>query len=167
MRPDSVARIVAGGVFAVSLYGCGTPERLGTAGIERAIAQSILAQRHVQTQVVCPPKVRNETGFIFKCSARLDVGSYPILVTETNDKGHVRYENATRLVVLDVAKVRRAIMASILTQRRLHSTVNCPHTVLQQAGTVFTCTATVGGRPYPFEVTQTDDAGHVRYVGRR
>jgi hypothetical protein len=38
--------------------------------------------------------------------------------------------------------------------------------VIQKAGIVFTCTATVAGRSYPFAVTEVDDHGHVRYVGR-
>lgn len=163
-----VAGLIAGGLLALSLFGCGrSAQTLSTAPIERAIAQSILAQRHVHTRVDCPSTVQRKAGFIFKCTARLIVGTYPVLVTETNDNGHVRYENASRLAVLDSAKVQRAIGRSIRSQRHLHATVTCPAEVLQQAGVGFTCTATVGGRAYPFAVTEIDADGHVRYLGRR
>jgi hypothetical protein len=167
-RRDCVAGLTAGGLLALSLYGCGRSDQtLSTAPIEHAIAQSILAQRHVHTRVDCPSTVQRKAGFIFKCTARLNVGTYPVLVTETNDNGHVRYENASRLVVLDSTQVERGIRRSILSQRHLRSTVSCPAEVLQQAGVEFTCTATVGGRAYPFAVTEIDADGHVRYVGRR
>ncbi len=40
--------------------------------------------------------------------------------------------------------------------------------MLQKAGIGFTCTAVIAGKPkrYPFLVTQTDNHGHVRYVGQ-
>lgn len=167
-RRDRVAGLTAGGLLALSSYGCGrSAQTLSTAPVERAIAQSILAQRHVHTRVDCPSTVQRKAGFIFKCTARLNVGTYPVLVTETNGDGHVRYENASRLAVLDSAKVQRAIGRSILSQRHLQSTVTCPREILQQAGVEFTCTATVGGRAYPFAVTEIDADGHVRYLGRR
>ena len=105
-------------------------------------------------------------GFAFTCTAKLDVGAYPVSVSETNARGHVSYQNQAPLAVLDVARVERAISQSIRAQRALHSTVACPAEVIQRAGIAFTCTATVAGRGYPFAVTEVDDRGHVRYVGR-
>lgn len=160
--------LIVGCLLVLASCGDGShTQTLGTAAIERAIAQSILAQHDLRTHVECPREVRREAGVIFKCTARLDVGAYPILVTETNDRGHVSYENSSRLVVLDIAKIQRAIGASILRQRHLRSAVSCPAHVLQQAGIRFLCTATVDGRAYPFDVTEIDADGHVRYVGRR
>jgi len=155
-------------LLVLLLGGCGShTQTLDTAAIERAIAQSILAEHNARTHVECPREVRREAGVIFRCTARLDVGAYPVLVTETNDGGRVSYENSSRLVVLDIAKIRQAIGASILRQRHLRSTVACPAQVLQQAGVRFTCTAMVNGRAYPFDVTEIDADGHVRYLGRR
>jgi hypothetical protein len=160
--------LTVGCLLVLLLGSCGShTQTLSTASIERAIAQSIVAERDARTHVECPRKVRREAGVIFKCTAQLEVGAYPVLVTETNDGGHVSYENSSRLVVLDVAKVRQAIGASILRQRHLHSTVACPAQVLQQAGVRFTCIAMVNGRPHPFDVTEIDSDGHVRYLGRR
>ena len=70
---------------------------------------------------------------------------------------------------LDTAPVERAIAASILDQRQVHTTVTCPKKVPRKQGTVFTCLAhlAVGGRRYPFSVTEVDNSGHVRYVGER
>lgn len=73
---------------------------------------------------------------------------------------------------LDVARVERAIERSILTQRHLKSTVQCPAKVLEQPGK-FACIATTyaPGKPHkttstPFLVTIHNDEGYTTYVGK-
>jgi hypothetical protein len=172
MKSPPGTRVVAfvlavGGLASVLLSGCSSSKgTLDSAAIERAIAASIVAQRHVQTTVRCPANVPRKAGLGFTCVAKLDVGAYPIAVIQTDNTGNVRYGNQAPLVALDVAKVQQAIAKSILTQRKLHATVTCPATVLQQAGLRFTCMATVNGHNYPFEVTQVNANGQVKYVGR-
>jgi hypothetical protein len=61
-------------------------------------------------------------------------------------------------------KVERSIEASILSQRHLPSTVRCPVNIVQKAGVVFKCVATVRGRNFQVVVTETDGSGHVVYV---
>jgi hypothetical protein len=153
-------------LVAAFLPGCGssTPT-LDTIAVKRAITASILAEHHLYATVSCPSQVPRREGFVFTCTAGLDVGTYPVRVTETNDRGHVRYENQAPLVGLDIAGVERAIRQSIRSQRGLESTVTCPAEVIQKAGIVFMCTATVDGQRYPFSVTEVDGEGHVRYVG--
>lgn len=166
-RLSVLPAIATGGLLSGGLVGCGGGEqRLDTTSVERAIEASIVRQRGVRTTVRCPPGVPRTQGRAFTCIAKLDVGSYPVAVTIKDPAGHVRYSNAAPLVALDTRRVQRAIAASIASQRHVRATVRCPMTVLQQAGLRFTCTATVAGRSYPFEVTETDGAGHVRYVGR-
>jgi hypothetical protein len=151
-----------------SLSGCGKSQpTLNTVTVEHAVAASILAQHHLYTTVHCPSNVPRKTGVVFTCTASLNVGTYPVSVTETNSKGYVKYQNQEPLATLDTAKVEQAIKQSINGQRRLTSTVTCPPEVIQKGGIVFTCAATVNGRAYPFEVTEVDDKGHVRYIGRR
>lgn len=155
-------------VAVVCLSACGSRARsLNTAKVERAIAKSILEQRNIHARVACPAQVPQRSGYAFTCSARLDVGTYPVDVTEIDGDGRVRYRNEKPLVVLNIAKVRRAIEASVLSQRRLRATASCPSEVLQRAGVVFRCTAVVNGRArrYPFVVREIDGAGHVRYEG--
>ena len=140
---------------------------LDSAKVERAIAGSILKEHDLHATVACPSKVPQKSGHVFTCTARLDVGAYPVTVTEVDGSGRVRYANERPLVVLDVAKVQQAIEASVYSQRRLRATAACPPEVLQQKGLVFRCTATVAGsaRSYPLLVTETDGRGHVRYIG--
>jgi hypothetical protein len=158
----SVAALVG-----LSIAACGASEpTLSVVPVERAIAASILAQHHLHATVRCPTNAPRQAGFAFTCMAELDVGAYPVLVTETNARGHVRYQNQASLAILDIARVERAIEQSISAQRDLRSTVVCPAEVIQKAAVAFTCTATVAGRSYPFDVTEVDDQGHVRYVGR-
>ena len=163
----AVAAVAATLALSGMLAACGSSDqKLNTEQVQRAIAASILTQHGVRTTVQCPANVTRKAGQAFTCFATLDVGSYPVAVTEKDDAGHVRYGSAAPLVVLDVAKVERSIADSILAQRHLTSVVRCPQSVLQRTGLRFTCTATVAGRSYPFEVTETDAAGHVHYVGR-
>lgn len=155
---------------AVLVAGCGSSggssTTLNVVPAQHAIASSILVKHGVHTTVVCPTNVPEKTGQTFTCTAHLAAGAYPVTVVETNDNGHVRYESKQPLVALNTGKVERAIEASIASQRKLRATVACPSAVLQQAGITFTCTAEVQGKSYPFEVTETDDHGHVKYVGR-
>lgn len=147
------------------LSGCGSSSlKLKTGVIEHAIAHSILTEHRLYATVRCPSAVPRKAGSVFTCTASLEVGTYPVSVTETNGHGHVRYQNLTPLITLDIATVERGITQSILRQRHLHSTVTCPTEVLQKVGIAFTCTAAVNGQSYPFSVTEVDNGGHVRYT---
>lgn len=144
----------------------GNPPTLNTVTVEHAVAASILTQHHINASVSCPSKVPRKAGVVFTCTASLNVGTYPVAVTETNNSGRVKYQNQAPLAALNIAKVERAIEQSIGTKRHHNSTVTCPAEVIQKKGIVFTCTAKVDGRSHPFEVTEVDDNGHVSYVGR-
>lgn len=164
--PTRRARASIAVAIAIALAGCGAGARtLNGYDVERGIARSILAQRDLQSIVSCPKSVPIRTGRAFTCMAGLQVGWYPLYVTETDDDGHVRWSDPQALVTLDSDRVRRAIAGSITAQRGLHALVSCPVEVLQQAGVVFTCRAMVGDRTYPFTVTEVDGRGHVRYIG--
>ncbi len=160
--------VVSAIFVAAGLSACGSSERhLNSASVERAIAKSILEERKIHAVVSCPSRVPQQSGRTFTCTAHLDVGTYPVTVTEIDGSGRVRYQDDRPLVVLNIARVQRAIEASVFNQRRLHATASCPSEVLQRAGIVFRCTAVVRGqtRRYPFAVREVDSAGHVRYTG--
>lgn len=165
---------VAGATLSclLALAGCGgsstatNAASLDNVKIERAIADSILTEHHAYALVSCPVHVPEQQGRHFKCIAKLTVGSYPVYVTETDGKGQVSYSNKAPLKILDTHTVQRSIAASILTQRGLHARVSCPSNVMQRKGLRFTCTARAAGKSYPFEVTEVDGNGHVRYLGR-
>lgn len=67
-------------------------------------------------------------------------------------------------VILNTVAVERSIEASIRSQRHLASTVACPVNILQEAGVVFECVASIGRRHFPVVVTETDSKGHVAFV---
>lgn len=71
---------------------------LNTARVATSIEQSILAQRHLTSKVVCPATVPQEKGTTFECVATtsttkppVKVGKTTFVVTITNDKGFVTY----------------------------------------------------------------------------
>jgi hypothetical protein len=165
---NAIVALFAAALAACLLAACGSSTAtLNTGPIASAISQSILSQRGITTTVQCPPKVTRKAAQTFTCTAHLDVGSYPMYVTETNSQGHVRYGNPTPLLILNSAKVQTAITASILSQRHLRATVACPKQVIQQQGVTFTCTAIVGGKQYPFAVTEVNGSGRVSYTGEK
>jgi hypothetical protein len=167
LRPLRLAGLVSAGLAAVFICGCGSSARsLDSVKVERAIATSIVKEHGIYTTVACPAKVPQQAGHVFMCTARLEVGAYPVKAIETNGSGRVSYANQQPLVVLNIAKVQRAIEASIFSQRHLRAAASCPAEVLQRAGLVFSCTARIkgGARSYPFRVSEVDNAGHVRYL---
>ena len=74
--------------------------------------------------------------------------------------------NSEDPTILNTEKVERSIERSSLDQRKASARVSCPSGVVQKKGSVFSCTAVVKRVATRFVVTQLDDAGHVRYVGR-
>jgi hypothetical protein len=152
----------------VCFSGCAsTTTSLDSARIEHAIAQSILEEHNLDATVSCPSRIPQQAGHVFTCAALLEVGNYPVTVTETDDGGHVRYSDEQPLVTLDIARVQGAIAASVARERHLNSKVSCPSEVLQRAGLSFRCTAVVVGMVgrSEFLVKETDNAGHVSYEG--
>jgi hypothetical protein len=84
--------IVAAGLV---LAACGSSESistLDTGKIERAIAQSSLAQRGQHAQVICPSTVPQIEGLKFSCRAIVGSVSTRFVVVEQDESGHVHYE---------------------------------------------------------------------------
>jgi hypothetical protein len=91
--------------FAAALSSCGsksstssTPAKVNvdTAKVARSIEQSILAQRHLASTVVCPPTVPAERGKTFECIATTQTAKKPpvkttFVVTVQNNRGGVTY----------------------------------------------------------------------------
>ena len=158
---------------ALTIAACGGDDgdgdggpKINTANYAKAIAGSVLQQHKQVVQVQCPPTVDKKKGTEFTCDVKLEVGKYPVQVTMTDDKGTVKYGNTAPLALLDMEKVRHAIGVEIRHQRHLGSEITCPEQVLQQKGLTFFCDAKVeGGTNTRFKVEQTDDEGHVTFVG--
>jgi hypothetical protein len=74
-------------------------------------------------------------------------------------------DSAPAKKVLNTEEVERAIEKSIREQRKLDSSVTCPVNIEQKKGNDFSCYADVNGKRFEFKVTQTDDDGHVTYLG--
>lgn len=74
------------------------------------------------------------------------------------------WNSSSSPVILNTVRVEQSIEASILAQRHLVSSVSCPVNIVQKAGVVFDCVASVRGRQFTVVVTQTDGDGHVVYV---
>ena len=67
---------------------------LNIARVQRSIEQSIHAQRHLTSTVVCPTAVAQEKGKTFECVATIHakkVTKTPFVVTVQNEKGYVTY----------------------------------------------------------------------------
>jgi Domain of unknown function (DUF4333) len=87
------ATLIAAAAACLVMAGCGSdePKILDTERVERAIEQSIFQKRHIVSRVSCPSGVKREKGRKFRCLATYKGGRTPFLVTETDDRGAVRY----------------------------------------------------------------------------
>ncbi len=151
-------------VATMILTGCGSSTTtLDTTRLQHAAAASILQDYGVHVRVSCPASVPRKAGFRFWCTALLDVGSYPLLVAEADDRGRLRYENSAPLRTLDIGRVRRAIAGRLAAAGARGATVTCPAAVIQQAGVGFVCHAKASGRDFRFGVRELDGAGRVRF----
>lgn len=80
---------------SLTLGACGSSEStatLNTEKIERAIAQSSLAQRGQRARVSCPSAVPQAEGLKFSCRAVVGSVSTRFVVIEQDGSGRVRYE---------------------------------------------------------------------------
>jgi hypothetical protein len=87
-----LALIVGSGLV---LAACGSSESastLNTEKIERAIAQSSLAQRGQRARVSCPSSVPQTKGLKFFCRAVVGPVNTRFVVVEQDGFGHVYYE---------------------------------------------------------------------------
>jgi hypothetical protein len=143
-----------------------TAKTLAVAPVEHAIQQSILGQQGIKTTVSCPANAPLQKGYRITCNAKLDVGAYPVTVTETNAAGGVSYVNKSPLRILNSASVAKAIRLAVRHQRHLGSTVHCPKLILQAKGVKFNCSVRTKHGLGAFSVTEVDEHGHVSFVGR-
>lgn len=84
---------------AILTAGCGSTtdskKTIDPTRVEKAIEVSIAEQSHRLSIVVCPTGIKRQKGGTFICVATLAHGEkYPFQVTQTDDKGDVRYEQA-------------------------------------------------------------------------
>ncbi len=99
-----LAAVLAAAVLAVaSLAACGSSSQssspsaslpssiLDTKTVQKAIEESVLAQRQVHASVTCPSVVPQEQGHDFVCIATVGKTKTPFVVEQTNDSGHVTY----------------------------------------------------------------------------
>jgi len=89
----SVLALVA--ASSLLLAACGSSDSITTLDsgrIERAIAQSSLAQRGQHARVSCPSAIPQKEGLTFSCTAVVGLVSTRFTVIEQDDSGHVRYE---------------------------------------------------------------------------
>jgi hypothetical protein len=96
LRPRRRAAALCGAALAaLALAACGSSDSapvLDGKKIERAIERSSQAQRGLDATVSCPADVAIEKGMTFECIAVVDDVSTRFVVTQTDARGHVRYE---------------------------------------------------------------------------
>jgi hypothetical protein len=101
LGPPSIAGVLVAASLAIG--GCGSGDSAATDGtdsaaildtgkIERAIADSSLAQRGLHADVSCPSDVPQKQGMKFSCTATVGQVDTEFVVVQTDDAGHVHYE---------------------------------------------------------------------------
>jgi len=93
VRPLAAGLLIAG---SLTLVACGkgeaeNPTILNTEKVERAIEQSVSAQRGKTARVSCPSGVHQKKGLTFSCTATVKRVNTQFVVTQQNGAGRVRY----------------------------------------------------------------------------
>ena len=98
LRLPIVGVLLSLSAIAIGACGSSSPKPTVTASgvldpkpIERAIAHSIVTQRHVRAYVTCPSGVPQMKGVTFVCLAVTRFGTTSFTVTQDNSYGHVVY----------------------------------------------------------------------------
>ncbi|MGI8556775.1 MAG: DUF4333 domain-containing protein [Solirubrobacteraceae bacterium] len=95
--PCRLGRSPIGAVLVAACLGvtaCGSATSitiLNTEKIERAIEQSVVAQRGRHAQVSCPSGVHQTKGLVFFCTAIVKGATTRFMVTELDGSGQVHY----------------------------------------------------------------------------
>jgi len=87
-----LALIVGSSLVLAACGSSGSIATLNTEKIERAIAQSSLAQRGQRARVICPSAVPQMEGLKFSCWAVVGSVSTRFVVVERDESGHVHYQ---------------------------------------------------------------------------
>jgi len=171
-RHLAAATVAAGALLAAGCGGSsstttttssGAP--LAVASVEKAIQQTIQKQHGVTTVVTCPANAPRQAGYRFDCTAALNVGTYSVSVRELNTRGGVSYSNSKPLNILNSHRIELAIEDAVHSKRHVKTTATCPAAILEAKGLKFTCTAKLKTGAASFLVTETDNNGHVSFIG--
>jgi hypothetical protein len=92
--------LAAVALLGLALTGCGggssSDDTIDPTRVEKAIEVSVAQQSHRLSIVVCPTGIKREKGKTLVCVATLSHGQQiPFKVTQKDDKGNVRYEQAS------------------------------------------------------------------------
>ena len=148
-----------------ALAGCGTAT-LRTDKAESAIKSNIELQTGARVSSVdCPGEVKPEKGKSFTCEATgADGSKATINVTQTSDKGDIRFDTA---VLLHTSIAEQSIAESIRGRTGRRATVNCPDLVVAKRGARFTCRSRSGGKKKNIAVKVENAQGHITWdLGR-
>jgi len=67
------------------------PVILDTGRVERAIEQSVLAQREIHARAACPSGILQRKGLSFPCAVTFPGGRATFTVDQLDNKGSVHY----------------------------------------------------------------------------
>jgi hypothetical protein len=163
MRPRRIiAAVIVVVVAAVVAFVVLAGNKLDIPKLQRAIATLAQKQIGVKPRVTCPNRTKEKKGAQFTCTVHLDVGTVPVLVTQTDGKGNVHLQFTQPAHLLPTARLQSQLAGVVGNG----ATVRCPATVIERRGLNFTCTALAGGRRHTIEVTQTDSVGGIDYHAR-
>lgn len=137
---------------AVALAGC--KATLQTGELEDATRDQFRTSIGVEVEEIdCPDDVAASSGATFTCTARAaDGSSVTFGVTQTDDSGHVRFD--------DQFVRTPAVEESLTKEIGAGGKVECPDLVLLERGASFDCdTSDTSGERQVVEVTINDEAG--------
>ncbi len=112
--------------------------------------------------IVCPDAVEVRAAEAFVCTAEIDSGSVPVLVTQIDVRGNVKWE--LRESVLQIAELEKQIAIGVRQQQRLDAQIDCgPRFRPAHPGDTFVCSAKASGRELKVTARVADTKGTVNW----
>jgi hypothetical protein len=141
---------------------CGNSDNLlNTRKGEKVVGQWLEKQGMPTKSVNCPRDIKKVLGSNFLCQAVIENSddlAIDIKITQTNDKGDITMEHASK--IQPAAHVERGLAGQILDQTGDKVSVDCGFRVrLAKPGNTFTCTVTAEKSNFQVLITIKDDEG--------
>lgn len=161
------------GVSCVALLAsiaCSTT--LDMKAIEASVTSGVESQMSLPVaSVACPSETKTaKAGDVFECVVTpKDGGKATVKVTQSDDKGNVKWEVSKLEGLLDVSLIEQSIVKGLKEQSNIDATVNCGGGKLRaaKAGGTFDCTAKGDKGDIGVTVTMNDNVGAISWATKK
>lgn len=167
LRLASIGLLCAGLMASMA---CSTT--LDMKAIETSVTSGVESQMSLPVaSVACPKETKTaKAGDVFQCVVTpKDGGKATVTVTQSDDKGNVKWEVTKLEGLLDLGVVEQSVVKGLKEQASIDATVSCGGGKLRaaKAGGTFDCTAKSDKGDIGIVVTMNDGEGAISWATKK